>query len=238
MIRRLARLGMLLLAAVIVTACSGPAAPSAATVTTLPTPTTAAATDGTTVFVSPTIGYRVTLPCCWIALPASGAVVQAALDGVEDEALRRDLGELAARMRPDAIGAALELIAILPAASATSVPVAQLTVSVLPRAGLTPAAYLEATLADFAQIASSEVRTATVDPDLRADRVPAVVLEYAGAPIPGDTQVTLGMQVTLPAADGEHYVVLTFTTDESRYADLRAQFRDLAASVELSPSTP
>lgn len=187
------------------------------------------------VFESPRYGYAITLPCCWVALPAPATAVEAALADLENNRLAPELNALAQRLRPQAVSQALELIAVLPAGPQTPTPVAQLTVSVLPRAGLTPAAYLAATRAELARIPGTLIERAEVDWTLRNDGIPAVVIEYT---TPGSSaQATIGgMQVALPSTEGAYFIVLTFTSALDDYARLQPQFRQIVRLVEPDPA--
>lgn len=199
-------------------------------------PLAPSATAAGVVFESPRYGYAVTLPCCWVALPTSATAVDAALADLAERDLAPELTALAERLRPQAAGLALELIAVLPNEDQVPTPIAQLTVSVLPHAGLTPAAYLEATRAEFARMASTTVEQAQIDTTLRGDRIPAIVIEYTTPGRSPEHASIGGMQVALPATGGGHLIVLTFTTTVTDYARLQPQFRQIVRMVELGPA--
>lgn len=214
-----------------------PAAPEAtaarptATSTTIaaaaPTPSPAARGDEPTVFTSPRYGYTVTLPCCWVGMPAPGLVVEEVL-----AEMRRTPGPEAAAVEDlpeDTLAEALELIAILPNSGKGGAPEAQLTVSVLAGHGLTLDTYLAATSAELNAMANTDVLSARLDDSLRSDHLPVAVIEYrteAARPI-------TGLQIAFYLQDADHLVVLTFTTAEVSYAALADDFADIARSVTL-----
>lgn len=203
-----------------------PAAPST------PLPRVLAATDGEeVVFASPRYGYRVTLPCCWVAMPAPAAALELALAELDDDDLA---GQLAARLHLDDVEQALELVAILPG-DGGGAPQAQLTVAVLPRAGLTLVAYLEATRHQFDLIAATQVQSAAIDRTVRDDGVSAVVVEYITPGVDDGDAAIAGLQVALPSEGGDDFVVLTFTTTVDAFARLKPQFRDIVRLVQIEP---
>lgn len=192
-------------------------------------------TDGSVAFISPRHDFRVKLPCCWIAMPATAAAVESALAEIEENGLPPELIGLAERLRPDSVGQVLEMVAILPAETGAT-PLAQLTVSVLPRAGMTPAAYLEETSREFNFIPAAEIRRAELSFRLRAEGSPATVIEYTTSDTATGAATVAGLQVALLNADETAFIVLTFTTNLSDYERLQPDFYHIVAQVEVSPT--
>lgn len=214
-----------------------PVAPAAPPAVTTPTSVVATAipagvtpvgsSSEPTVFVSPRHGYTVTLPCCWVGMPASAAAVEAALAGLRPTPAATDAVD---PLPADAIVNALELIAILPDAEANGVPKAQLTVSVLASHELTLDAYLEATAAELTALSNTDVQTTRLDDSLRPDQLPVAVIEYRT----GAGRSIAGLQYAFYLPNLEHLVVLTFTTAEELYAELADGFADIARAVTAS----
>lgn len=128
---------------------------------------------------------------------------------------------------------ALELVAILPDTETKGAPRAQLTVSVLAGHDLTLDQYLEATVAELTTIANTHVLDARLDASLRPDNMPVVMIEYqttAARPV-------AGLQIAFYLDDTDNLVILTFTTDQTLYADLTVGFADIARQV-TSAGTP
>lgn len=205
-----------------------PTATSTGIPTAAPTPLPAARGDEPTVFTSPRHGYTVTLPCCWVGMPAPGLVVEEVLAEMR-QTPRSETGAVA-ELPDETLAEALELIAILPNSGTGGAPEAQLTVSVLAGHGLTLDTYLAATAAELDAMANTEVQSARLDDSLRPDHLPVAMIEYrtrAARPI-------AGLQIAFYLQDADHLVVLTFTTTEASYAALADDFADIARSVTLS----
>lgn len=192
-------------------------------------------TDGSVTFTSPRHDFRVKLPCCWIAMPATAAAVDSALAEIEETGWPPELTGLAERLRPDSVGQVLEMVAIFPAETEAA-PLAQLTVSVLPRAGMTPAAYLEETSREFNFIPAAEILHAELSFRLRAEGSPAAVIEYTTFDTATGAATVAGLQLALLNAGETAFIVLTFTTNLSDYERLRPDFYDIVAQVEVSPT--
>jgi hypothetical protein len=218
-----------------------PTATVAATLT-APTPTIAgsllptvtpppAPTAGPVTFTSPRYGYVVALPCCWIGLPAPAVALETALAELSQPQPPLTSGELAGEFAPETVSAALELVAILPDEQLSGVPRAQLTVSVLPSAGLTLAQYLEATAAELGNMAQTEVQATRLDPAYHPGQMPAAVIEYSTAV----AERIAGLQVALYLPDTDNLLVLTFTTPEVAYPDLAPTFAEIVRQVQLAP---
>lgn len=221
-----------------------PAAPAATAALPTVTPTeaiTAALTprptprgDQPVVFTSPRHGYTVTLPCCWVGMPAPGLVVEEVMAEMR-QTPESETGAVA-ELPDETLAEALELIAILPNSGTGGAPEAQLTVSVLAGHGLTLDTYLAATSAELNAMTNTEVQSAYLDDSLRPDHLPVAVIEYrtqAARPI-------AGLQIAFYLQDAGHLVVLTFTTTEASYAALADDFADIARSVTLTgaPAVP
>jgi hypothetical protein len=201
----------------------------------VPSPVHVDSVDGSVTYVSPLHGFRVKLPCCWIAMPAVAAAVESALAEIEESDLAPEFADLTARLRPDDVGQVLELLAVLPTEGETA-PLAQLTVSVLPRAGMTPAAYLDETARQFSLITAAEIKRAELSFRLRAEDAPAAVIEYTTTDTPGGAATVAGLQFALLNADETAFIVLTFTTNLSDYARLQPDLYDIVAHVDVSPT--
>lgn len=189
------------------------------------------------IFTSPRYSYTVVLPCCWLALPTAGTALESAIadqDGNGDIPL---WGDLAERLRERDSGALMELIALLPDDENLALPIAQVTVSVLPTYGLTLDDYVEATAAELTRIANTTVEAAYVEPSLGVEAFPAAVIEYTAAPTPvaGDDAdpPIAGMQVAFFGHDADALIVLTFTTSVERFADLQPEFMHIVRTVTL-----
>jgi hypothetical protein len=188
------------------------------------------------IFTSPRYSYTVVLPCCWLALPTPGTAVESALAELDNVSDLPVWGDLSARMRERESGAVLELIALLPAEENAAVPLAQVTVSVLPANGLTLDDYLEATQAELNSIANTSVLTAQIEATLGVGVLPASVIEYTAAPAPvTDTseQTIAGLQVAFLGESADTLIVLTFTTTTERYAELQPEFLHIVRTVTL-----
>lgn len=197
------------------------------------------------VFTSPRFSYTVTLPCCWLALPTPGTAMESALAGVEGEDQLPIWGDLSERLREQETGAVMELIALLPAEDNATMPVAQMTVSVLPANGLTLDDYLSATEAELNSIASTKVLTALIEPMLGADSLPAALIEYTARPAvvsqTSDTttdqttdQAIAGLQVAFFDLSAEHIIVLTFTAATTEYVTLHSEFMNIIRTITLA----
>lgn len=189
------------------------------------------------IFTSPRYSYTVVLPCCWLALPTPGTAVESALaelDAGDDIPLWGDLGE---RLREREGGAVLELLALLPDGDNLALPIAQMTVSVLPTFGLTLDDYASATAAELTRIANTTVQSVHVEPSLGVGGFPASVIEYIAVPTPATPenadQSMAGLQVAFFGHDGASLIVLTFTTAVDRFAELQPEFLHIVRSVSL-----
>lgn len=187
------------------------------------------------IFTSPRYSYTVVLPCCWLALPTSGTALESVL---ADQGGEMPLwGDLAARVRERETGALLELIALLPDEENVTLPVAQMTVSVLPAYGMTLDAYASATSEELTHIANTSVRTTYIEPLLGVEQFPAAVIEYTAAPKPAidaDMEQSIaGMQVAFFSDDADSLIVLTFTTAAERFEELQPIFLHIVRSVTL-----
>lgn len=193
------------------------------------------------IFTSPRYSYTVVLPCCWLALPTPGTAIESALAELESENGLPIFGDLGEEMRERQSGAVLELIALLPDEENVTVPVAQMTVSVLPARGLTLEGYLEATQAELDAIANTTVLTAYIEPTLGVKAFPASVIEYTAAPnLAADDedqeiaqQTIAGLQVAFFGHDDETLIVLTFTTATKHFDELQPEFLHIVRSVTL-----
>lgn len=198
------------------------------------------ATQGA-IFTSPRYSYTVVLPCCWLALPTPGTAIESALADLESAGDLPVWGDLGERLRQRESGAVLELIALLPDEENVALPVAQMTVSVLPTNGLTLDGYLAATSTELNAIANTNVLTAYIDPALGVGAFPASVIEYSAAPTPAggeDTDESMaGLQVAFFGHDDDSIIVMTFTTTTERFAELRPEFLHIVRTVTLNDLT-
>lgn len=211
---------------------TAPTTPSAPAPTRVITPTQTAASDpaaqtGDT-FTSPRYGYTVTLPCCWVALPAPATAVEAALSDLAAGTGDPLYDNLLEALRENQSGVSLEYLAYLP--DANGLPEAQLTVSVLPAQQLTLASYIDGVTADLGGIGATAVVTGQIDYTLRPGDTPASVIEYTTV---YDADPLHGLQVAFFTATGNHLIVLTFTTSTGKYAGLEDEFMHIARSVSL-----
>ncbi len=196
-------------------------------VSNVPTGPVAAATGIT--YTSPRYGYTLTLPPGWRAMMVPPAQLDAALARTD----RDELAPLAPSSLAEGGGQTLELIALL--TDEAGAPPAQLTVMVLPRGTLSLPAYLDQTAELLAQVATTRIERAELDPTLRGDGLPVAVIEYTA-----DLDEPLaGYQATLIGGNPSTLVVLTFTTRIDAYIGLRPQFVRVVSAVDpASPSTP
>lgn len=262
------RLSLLLVAALLLVACNRntptptalPPTPTvAATATALvvastPTfaanaPTPEANTPGSSIgiasqgaiFTSPRYSYTVVLPCCWLALPTAGTAIEAALAELEAQSELPVWGDLGEEVSKPESGAVLELVALLPDAENVTMPVAQMTVSVLPTYGLTLDDYLAATTAELTNIANTNVLTSYIEPTLGVGSFPASVIEYTAVPssATGDNteQSMAGLQVAFFGHDANTLIVLTFTTTVERLDELQPEFLHIVRTVTLNDPT-
>jgi hypothetical protein len=193
------------------------------------------------IFTSPRYSYTVVLPCCWLALPTPGTAIESALVELEGENGIPIWGDLGDQMREQEGGAVLELIALLPDTENVTVPIAQVTVSVLPAYGLTLDDYLAATETELNNIANTGVISAHIEPSLGVGAFPAAVIEYTAAPTPAkeeDAEQTIaGLQVAFFGQDDTTLIVLTFTTTTERFGELVPEFLHIVRTVTLEAST-
>ena len=115
-------------------------------------------------------------------------------------------------------------------------PVAQVTVSVLPANGLTLDDYLAATQTELNSIANTTVLTAQIEATLGVGILPASVIEYTATPTPatGSSEQTIaGLQVAFFGESADNFIVLTFTTTTERYAALQPEFLRIVRTVTL-----
>jgi hypothetical protein len=132
------------------------------------------------------------------------------------------------------------LIALLPDSENMALPLAQVTVSVLPTNGLTLDAYLAATQDELNSIANTRVVTAHVDPTLGVGNLPASVIEYtADTPAADDAaeEIIAGLQVAFFGESADNFIVLTFTTTTERYEELQPQFLHIVRDITLKDSS-
>lgn len=198
------------------------------------TPTNAppiAISDEGTIFQSPRYTYTVMLPCCWIALPTAGTALESALADID----MPRWGDLNERVEEEANGAVMELVALLPAQNDSTMPVAQMTISVLPASGLTLDKYMTATQAELVGIANTTVLSAVIEPELGVGGFPASLIHYTAASMPTANplaeQEIAGLQVAFYGYTPETLIVLTFTTTIDRFAELEDQFLDIVRAV-------
>jgi hypothetical protein len=193
------------------------------------------------IFTSPRFSYTVVLPCCWLALPTPGTAIESALADLDEGEELPLWGDLAERMRERENGALMELIALLPDEENVALPIAQVTVSVLPTYGMTLDDYATATSAELTRIANTSVQSAYIEPSLGVEEFPAAVIEYTATPSPanGDEaeQSIAGMQVAFFGNDAESLIVLTFTTTVDRFEELKPEFLHIVRSVTLHDPT-
>ena len=222
------------------TIAASPPAPtvsaSVALPTVTPTSTQGSAAQGA-IFSSPRFSYTVVLPCCWVALPTAGTAIESALAELEAETDEPVWGDLGDRLRGRDDGAVLELIGVLPDAENLALPVAQVTVSVLPAFGLTLDEYLAATSSELGEIANTDVLTAYIESTLGVGGFPASVIEYTATPSPASDEIAdermAGLQVAFFGHDDATLIVLTFTTTVDRYPDLQPEFLDIVRTMTL-----
>jgi hypothetical protein len=147
-------------------------------------------------------------------------------------------GDLGERVRERESGAVLELVALLPDAENLALPIAQVTVSVLPTYGLTLDDYVAATEAELSSIANTSVQTAHIDPALGVGNIPASIIEYtaerSSSGANGRGTPIAGLQVAFFGHDAETLIVLTFTTTVDRFADLQPEFLHIVRTVTLN----
>jgi hypothetical protein len=189
------------------------------------------------IFTSPRYSYTVILPCCWMALPTPGTAMESALAGMDNGGEAPLWGDLDEQVSQGQSGAVLELIALLPDEENPAVPVAQATVSVLPSHDLTLAGYLAATTAELNSIANTAVVTGYIEPSLGVGAFPAVVIEYTAAPttqLPNTVEKTIaGLQVAFFGQGSDTLIVLTFTTTDDRFEQLKPEFLHIVRTVTL-----
>ncbi len=233
------------------TVTPSPDAPPAATATFAagaPTPNAAGSAPGTAsgnitggaIFTSPRFSYTIVLPCCWLALPTPGTAIESALADLDDTTLPL-WGDLAERVRERESGALMELIALLPDDENMALPIAQVTVSVLPTYGLTLEDYVAATADELGRISNTSVQVAYVEPVLGVEEFPAAVIEYTALPTANADdeagESIAGMQVAFFGHDAESLIVLTLTTTVERFAELQPEFLHIVRSVTLHDPT-
>ena len=189
------------------------------------------------IFTSPRYSYTVVLPCCWLALPTPGTAMESAMAELEQSDDNPFWGDLGDRLRERESGAVLELLALLPDDENVTLPIAQMTVSVLPTYGLTLGDYAEATAAELTRIANTTVQSTRMEPSLGVGAFPASIIEYTAAPTPATTesaeQSIAGLQVAFYGEDGASLIVLTFTTSVDHFAELQPEFLQIVRSVTL-----
>jgi hypothetical protein len=193
-------------------------------------PTVTATPAGPAVFTSPRYDYTVTLPCCWLALPTPGLAAAAALTELQPTPTATGEDTAATSLTPGFLAETLELVALLPDTARSGAPLAQLTVSVLPSAGLTLEQYRAAATAELAALHQTQVQASRLDATLHPERLPAAVIEYITA---AQTPVA-GMQVAFFLDDPAYLLVMTFTTDAPRLVDLAPRFGEIVRQVRLA----
>jgi hypothetical protein len=176
-----------------------------------------------------------------LALPTPGTAIESALADLDDGEDLPLWGDLAERVRERESGALMELIAVLPDEENVALPIAQVTVSVLPTYGMTLDDYATATSAELTRIANTSVQSASIEPSLGVDGFPAAVIVYTAAPSPANggqpEQSIAGMQVAFFGHDAESLIVLTFTTTVERFDELQGEFLNIVHSVTLHDPT-
>lgn len=192
------------------------------------------------IFTSPRFSYTVVLPCCWLALPTPGTAIESVLAELEAENGVPVWGDLSERLRERESGALLELIAMLPDDENLTLPVAQVTVGVLPAQGMTLDKYLAATEAELTTIANTDVLAAYIEPTLSIDTYPASVIEYTAMRMPNlddePDETIAGLQVAFFGLDAEWLIILTFTTTQERFDALRPEFFHIVRGVSFADS--
>jgi hypothetical protein len=150
-------------------------------------------------------------------------------------------GDLTDKIRERETGAVLELIALLPDDENVAMPLAQVTVSVLPTNGLTLDGYLAATQDELNSIANTRVVTAHVDLTLGVGHLPASVIEYTAEPtrVADDAaaEIIAGLQVAFFGESDDNFIVLTFTTTTEHFEELQPQFLHIVRTVTLNDSS-
>lgn len=192
----------------------------------LPAATSPATAQAGAPFTSPRYGYTVVLPCCWIALPAPATAVEAALSDLAEGTGDPLYDNLLDELREDENSVSLEYIAYLP--DENGLPEAQLTVSVVPAQRLTLETYMDGVTAEIGGIGATAVVTGQIEPALGPGDTPAGVIEYTTV---YEADPLHGLQIAFFTASGDHMIVLTFTTNAGKFADLRAEFMHIARSV-------
>lgn len=189
------------------------------------------------IFTSPRYSYTIVLPCCWLALPTPGTAIESVLAELEAENGVPVWGDLGERLRERESGALLELIAMLPDDENLTLPVAQVTVGVLPAHGMTLDNYLAATEAELTTIANTDVLAAYIEPTLSIDTYPASVIEYTAMRTPDlddePDDMIAGLQVAFFGLDAEWLIILTFTTTQNRFDALRPEFLHIVRGVSF-----
>lgn len=189
------------------------------------------------IFTSPRFSYTIVLPCCWLALPTPGTAIESVLAELEAENGVPVWGDLSERLRERESGALLELIAMLPDDENLTLPVAQVTVGVLPAHGMTLDNYLAATEAELTTIANTDVLAAYIEPTLSIDTYPASVIEYTAMRTPDlddePDEIVAGLQVAFFGLDAEWLIILTFTTTQDRFDALRPDFLHIVRGVSF-----
>jgi hypothetical protein len=202
----------------------------------LPGPSSGIASQGA-IFTSPRYSYTIVLPCCWLALPTPGTAIESALAELHAESQLPVWGDLSERVQERATGAVLELVALLPDEENATLPVAQVTVSVLPTYGMTLDDYLAATAEELNSIANTNVLTAHIESTLGVGAFPASLIEYTAVPTPATTSnsehAMAGLQVAFFGNDANTLIVLTFTTTVDRFAELQPEFLHIVRTVTL-----
>jgi len=172
-----------------------------------------------------------------MALPTSGTSLEAAKAQAQAKNKMPLWGDLGNSQQEKLSGALLELIALLPDKQNVALPIAQMTISVLPMHGMTLEKYLAATAGELNNIANTDVLTSAIDAKLGVGAFPAAVIEYHSMPTAaaGESVKTIaGLQVAFYGQDAGTLIVLTFTTNTDLYDKLKPEFLHIIASVTLN----
>jgi hypothetical protein len=169
-----------------------------------------------------------------MALPTPGTALESAKAQAQATSEMPIWGDLGANPQADPSGAVMELVALLPDQKNVALPIAQMTVSVLPAHGLTLDTYRTATSKELNNIANTDVLTSTIVAQLGAGAFPASMIEYRSLPTPTATRsgkTIAGLQFAFFDQAGNNFIVLTFTATDDRFEELQPQFLHITRSV-------
>ncbi len=200
----------------------------------LPTPTPEAQPTATAIGTTPesvivtqlgvVTNLLLTLPPAWQQKVVSADVLQPALG---------EVGNAAQLLQAASAADSAALVAWLPSAGDTLA--ASLLVLTIPRNELSLAQWLTGTQSSLVTQGAT-VLTNTLQYDLRSDGTPVATVTYtlpATEPITG-YQVALFDPTTLLA--GERLVILTFTTQPERFAELLPSFQAIVRELKPQPA--